>query len=816
MAESLGAECADTLVDQPPSPERREADLGFSYRHTRLDSDNASRDPMQMNTTATPTSFRLLQTRSASLVVAAMLAAPALAAVAAVPPPGARPALAAASSPAATGTGAPVRLVDAKVAMPEAARPHTAVISVDRAALEALAASGGGAIIDFPLGPNRRETLALAPIEALEQGAAVAMERNAAGELVERRIEVGGAFLAGSVVGFEGSHAFIAASDAGTFGYVEVGEKTYIISSGPLGARLPTVSYDLSAMPEGVIETTAWTCGVADPAEAPVVPEGGIAGTNPCRQIRVAYETDYEFTQLFGGNGSAAAGYIATLASSLTSIYQRDVNARLSASYVRLWIDPFDPWTGTSTSAQLNEFRGHWESFMTTVPRDLAHFLSGRGLGGGIAYLPGLCAGAGFGLSANLAGFYPTPLLDNNGQNWDMYVVSHELGHNFGAPHTHNYNPPLDGCGSSPADCTAADQDIGTIMSYCHLCSGGVSNIKLKFHPGNIASIDAHLAGTSCNYTGPARAPVAVADTAATFSNVPVTLDVLANDLEFNCESVVIELFQNPTPNGGTVTRSVGTGPGGRDQLVYLMPSDSFGGTDTFTYRIKDPTQQWINGTVNVGVTALRAPENPINALAQLDAKYYALTTPSVLPNYSTIAPYLTTTVAQVNYASTNGNFANSTRSENLGALYTGWVDIPASGQWTFFLSSDDGSRLSVGSTVVVDHDGVHGFTEKSGSIGLAAGRHALRIEFFERSGGAGLVASWQGPGVAKAPIPTANLLRGGVDSPADVDNDGFVNAADVAAILNAWGTANAAFDLNADGVVSGADLTIVLNAWTG
>jgi hypothetical protein len=767
------------------------------------------------NDRASFTATRVLRMHSIGGLLAAAVATAALGA-AAVPPGKSAPHLASASEPVQGAPAAPVRVIDSKVAMPDAARPHTAVISVDRAALESLAQAGGGAIIDFPLGPNRVETLALAPVEAIEPGAAVAMQRNEAGELVERPVEVRGAFLAGSVVGFEGSHAFLAASDAGTFGYVEVGEKTYIISSGPLGARLPTVSYDLTAMPEGVIETQAWTCGTEDSKIPAEVPEGGIAGTNPCRQVRVAYETDYEFTQLFGGNGSAAAGYIATLASSLTSIYQRDVNARLSASYLRLWIDPFDPWTGTSTSAQLNEFRGHWDSFMLTVPRDLAHFLSGRGLGGGIAYLPGLCAGAAYGVSANLAGFYPTPLLDNNGQNWDMYVVSHELGHNFGAPHTHNYNPPLDGCGLSPADCTAADQDIGTIMSYCHLCSGGVSNIKLKFHPGNIASIDAHLASTSCNYTGPARAPVAIADTASTFSNVPVTIDVLANDLEFNCESVFIELFQNPTPNGGTVTRSVGTGPGGRDQLVYLMPSDSFGGTDTFTYRIKDTTQQWINGTVSVAVTALRAPENPINAVAQLEAKYYALTSPTVLPAFASLTPYLTTSVPQLNYASGNGTFANSTRSDNVGALYTGWIDIPTSGQWTFFLSSDEGSKLSIGSTVVINHDGIHTFTEKSGTIGLAAGRHAFRVEFFERTGAAGLVASWQGPGVAKAPIPTANLLRGGVDSPADLNNDGFVNASDVAIVLNAWGTSTAAYDLNADGVVSGADLTIVLNAWTG
>ena len=31
----------------------------------------------------------------------------------------------------------------------------------------------------------------------------------------------------------------------------------------------------------------------------------------------------------------------------------------------------------------------------------------------------------------------------------------------------------------------------------------------------------------------------------------------------------------------------------------------------------------------------------------------------------------------------------------------------------------------------------------------LYIGRHAFRVEFFERGGGAGVIASWQGPGVA-------------------------------------------------------------------
>ncbi|MFM7053079.1 MAG: M12 family metallo-peptidase [Planctomycetota bacterium] len=703
----------------------------------------------------------------------------------------------------------------AVASIPPAARPHTVVVAVDRARLERFARDGGGVLAGVPLSPTHTANLALTPVDPLASDARLEIVgTDEKGAPVVREGRVSGAFLAGSVAGVEGTHAFLASSDAGTFGYVEYPDRTFIITSGPFGSGFPTVSYDLTSMPAGVVDGPAWTCDAPPPKEAPVQPEGGIAGTPACTQIRVAYETDFEFLNLFQGNTAAANGYIATLASALTSIYTRDVNSRLSVSYIRLWQSTSDPWTQSSTSSQLSQFITHWGQFMQSVPRELAHFLSGRPLGGGIAYLPGLCDGYPYGLSANLAGFFPTPLVDNSGQNWDIIVVAHEIGHNFGAPHTHNYSPPIDGCGLSPADCTVANQDNGTIMSYCHLCTGGVQNIKLVFHPGNIATMESHLAAIPCNYTGPARAPVVIADTAQASTGTPVTIDVLANDLPFNCEGVIIELFSAASANGGVVTRSVGTGPGGRDQLTYTI-SNAFGGADTFTYRIKDTSNQYTTGTVTVNVTALRIPENPVNPSTQLDAAYFVLNSPTVLPNYATLTPYLTGQVAQLNYASSSAAFATSGRTDNVGAVFTGYLSVPTGGQWTLFSSSDEGSRVTIGNTVVVNNDGIHTMVEQSGTIGLAAGRHALKVEFFERTGSAGLIMSWQGPNQAKQVVPASAFFRGGLLTPADINNDGTVDTVDVALLLDAWGTAGPVGDLDGDGTVDAADLSALLNDWT-
>ena len=48
-----------------------------------------------------------------------------------------------------------------------------------------------------------------------------------------------------------------------------------------------------------------------------------------------------------------------------------------------------------------------------------------------------------------------------------------------------------------------------------------------------------------------------------------------------------------------------------------------------------------------------------------------------------------------------------------------------------------------------------------------------------------------------------------------DVDGNGVVNALDLAALLSAWGTNDAAADLNDDGTVNAADLAILLSAWS-
>jgi hypothetical protein len=672
----------------------------------------------------------------------------------------------------------------------------------------------------FPLGATRTADLNLARADPLRNAHVVVARIGADGAISERQLGPSTADVwVGHVEGEPGSIAMIARSPHFTYGYVEASFGTAIISSGPAGSGLPIVSFTMQDLDPDAIRWAEHACQLLVPPEGKAgrdAAEGGVAGSVPCRQARVAIDTDTEFLGRFGGNADAARDYVATLFAAANMIYVRDLSLHPNLAYLRLWEGSTDPWLTGASSDALNEFRDHWQGSMGSVSRTMAHMLSGRGLGGGVAWLSSICNSFSYAVSGNLGGSFPYPVADNSGQNWDLMVFTHEMGHNLGAPHTHSESPIADGCGLNPQDCAVAQAGAGTIMSYCHLCSGGMANMRMQFHEYSVESMATYLSGTSCNITGPAEPPSAMADRWTVIPPVSLDLDVLANDLPFNCESVTIASLVNETGNA-TLTVIPGGGTDGRD-IIRAVVDIAPGQQVRANYRIKDSSGWWSLVTpIRIDALLMRTPENPVGHVPGIAARYYALSDPSVLPDLATLSPYLTTSVSALDFPSTGGNFANSGRSENVGALYTGWIDIPESGEWRLFTDSDDGSKLWIGNQLVVSNDGLHPMVEVGGSIALARGRHEITVGFFERGGGAGLIVSWQGPGTSKQVVPAARWSRGGTVNWADVNRDGAVNAIDLTAVLAAWGTTGAgAADADRDGRVNGNDLTVVLAGWTG
>lgn len=150
--------------------------------------------------------------------------------------------------------------------------------------------------------------------------------------------------------------------------------------------------------------------------------------------------------------------------------------------------------------------------------------------------------------------------------------------------------------------------------------------------------------------------------------------------------------------------------------------------------------------------TTLRPPDNPTNVVQGVDYRYFEGAWDK-LPIFSSLPTVKKGTLP-------NFSLSPRARDEEFGLRFDAFVEVPADGNYRFFTRSDDGSRLWIGDTLVVENDGLHGMDEQSGTIGLKAGRHRLRVGFFDRNGGEGLEVRWEGPGLAKQLVPDARLFR--------------------------------------------------------
>jgi hypothetical protein len=111
---------------------------------------------------------------------------------------------------------------------------------------------------------------------------------------------------------------------------------------------------------------------------------------------------------------------------------------------------------------------------------------------------------------------------------------------------------------------------------------------------------------------------------------------------------------------------------------------------------------------------------------------------------------------------------------------YDGYIQIDTEGSYTFYTSSDDGSKLYIDGVQVVDNDGAHSNQERSGTVTLTAGLHDIRVLFFENSGGETLTVQYQGPSISKQNIPFSILYSNCSTPMADLDGDGIEDSADV------------------------------------
>ncbi len=272
--------------------------------------------------------------------------------------------------------------------------------------------------------------------------------------------------LSGSIEGLPGSHVSLVATGEHLRGRITLADGRVHRLRAPI---------DVPVARPGQRPPNVPLCGLGDAPREPVEHRGLGGGTFVPRRynLQLAVETDWEYRQLFDSVDDAAA-YVVFAYGLVSDIFERETGAGIELTYVRIWDTPDDLFDEESP---LQPFRQYWNQNMGSVQRSLAQFFSGRRNFpyGGAAYISGICTNHGYSVIGYVLGFsgdIEVPGVDN----YDVHVAAHEIGHNCGTYHTHDYG--LDDCN----DLHAAPLR-GPIMSYCsQTTSGGQAVTDVRFH----------------------------------------------------------------------------------------------------------------------------------------------------------------------------------------------------------------------------------------------------------------------------------------------------------------------------------------------
>lgn len=97
-------------------------------------------------------------------------------------------------------------------------------------------------------------------------------------------------------------------------------------------------------------------------------------------------------------------------------------------------------------------------------------------------------------------------------------------------------------------------------------------------------------------------------------------------------------------------------------------------------------------------------------------------------------------------------------QDEGFALQFIGFIEIPISGEYTFYLISDDGGKLFINDIEVINNDGIHGDKEAEGKIMLSSGKYPCKIQYFQGYGRYDLKLYYSGPLIDKQPVPASNF----------------------------------------------------------
>ncbi|MCW1925901.1 InlB B-repeat-containing protein [Luteolibacter arcticus] len=322
--------------------------------------------------------------------------------------------------------------------------------------------------------------------------------------------------------------------------------------------------------------TTGGTASASGSGFTPAWPTSVVASGGAGSAVFAAeYGFDSTFNH-FTACGGTAAGVLEQIEFSSMSanmVYLRDAAILHRIGKVVVRADQTqDPYaTDDDTNKLLTRVGTVWQAAGTPMgsTHDLAAVLHSE-VNGGLAWVGAV--GTSNRYSAN----------DSDGDGDFSVVWRHEAGHNWGSNHYEG--------GGNPEGSTIMSNNALSRFSSSELLR--IINHRNSRSPGMLDNLGA--------YTFPLP-PRANQDATSYLVTGATKIDVLANDSDSNGQALSLHSFAGTSAFGGTLSRSTGTGPGGRDEILYNPPPVLTAGTDWFTYRIQDSA-----GMQAVGYVVLR------------------------------------------------------------------------------------------------------------------------------------------------------------------------------------------------------------------
>lgn len=242
------------------------------------------------------------------------------------------------------------------------------------------------------------------------------------------------------------------------------------------------------------------------------------------RTYRIAMMADGDFTAYHGGAAPALAA-IVTGVNRINAIYERDLAVRFTLvanNNLLIFTTGSDPTVGATSFTPLINAR------IGSPAYDIGHLLMGSNFGG-LAQLEVVCD-ATYKAEGQTGSDEP-----NNDPFW-VDLVSHEIGHQFGADHT--FNSTTDACGDGNRNATTAYEpgSGSTIMAYAGICApNDVQDFSDPyFHAVSLQQMAAYITsgGTCAATTAPGNQTpeVNAGPDRALPAQTPFTLTATASD----------------------------------------------------------------------------------------------------------------------------------------------------------------------------------------------------------------------------------------------------------------------------------------------